>query len=98
MFKPVPKPVAESHTVTLSAAVPLETAAVPRVVLPTANVTVPLTVPAVVEFTDAIRLATPPTITELGVADTVTEVVGVCAAVTASGVVLVEDASLASPL
>jgi hypothetical protein len=51
-----------------------------------------------VELTDAIRLATPPTITELGVADTVTEVVGVCAAVTASGVVLVEDASLASPL
>jgi hypothetical protein len=86
-------------TVTLlSVASPPESVAVPNVVPPNANVTVPVipAVPVVVEATDAVNVVVPPINIELGEAAAVV-VVAAATPVTVSVVLPVEPAKLAFP-
>jgi hypothetical protein len=87
---PVLKPLAAVIAST-SVAVPPETGAVPRVVLPSLNVTAPV---ALVGVTVALRVVVPLRATEFGVAVTVV-VVGI--ADTIIGVLPLDAAKLASP-
>jgi hypothetical protein len=77
----------------LSVASPPESVAVPNVVLPIENVTLPVMVPAVVELTDATNSVVSPIVTEAGAAVSVVVVI----ASAAIGVLPVEAAKLAPP-
>ena len=72
MSEPTLNPFEVLAAMLVSVAVPLETEALPSVVAPIVNVTVPVIAPAVDELTDAVSLVAPPSITEPGVAETVT--------------------------
>jgi hypothetical protein len=74
--EPTPKPFAVLTTA-LSVANPPETGAVPKVVLPIAKVTIPVSVPGTAELTDAVNAVVPPGATEAGAAVSVVAVTAV---------------------
>ena len=88
--EPTVKPLTAVTAMPLTAAVPPEIEAMPRVCPPAVKVTVPVRVPAAVELTAADSVVVPPIVTELGVAVTVV-VVG-SGNTTVSGVAAVEAA------
>jgi hypothetical protein len=68
VFVPVLNPLVALTATLGSVASPPETGAVPNVVLPMVNVTVPAMVPAVVEVTDATSSVVPASVTQAGAA------------------------------
>lgn len=71
---PAVNPLAEVICTPVKVAVPLETVALPRLVVPAAKVTVPVMIPLFVEDTAAVRVVVAPMATELGAAVTVVDV------------------------
>lgn len=90
VFVPAINPFAVLSATLLRVASPPESGAVPKVMLPIEKVTVPVTVPAVVELTDAVNAAVPPGVSDAG--DEVSVVVVAAGPATFSVVLPVEDA------